>query len=154
MRDDVELSSWLLDAPLNTVIRQHPKLFCLPLYWTQRQWSILRVQILHYAHNAECQSTINLKPIARICLPKLPVHRVRQCIDQLSCSIWFRWPDQKIAAMRSLLAGWESEEHGDRLENTSRKASSFVWRPNFRLFSRYRNLLIQRRRRRMGARPR
>lgn len=95
MRDDVELSSWLLCAPLNRVIRQYPELLCLPLYWTQRQWLIRQVQILHLAHNAECQSTINLKPITRIRLPKLPVSRVRQCIDQLNCSLWFRWPDQR-----------------------------------------------------------
>ncbi|KAI1110110.1 hypothetical protein F5Y14DRAFT_444199 [Nemania sp. NC0429] len=84
VRDDVELSSLLLCASLNRVICQHPKLFCLPLYWTQRQWSILRVQILHDAYNAERQSGINLR------LPKFPVYRVRQCIGQLNCSLWFR----------------------------------------------------------------
>ncbi|KAI1131163.1 hypothetical protein F5Y10DRAFT_233973 [Nemania abortiva] len=113
--NDVELSSWLLCAPLNRAIRQHPGLFCSPLYWTQRQWSILRVQLLH-AHDAERRSTINSKPFASIRVPEISIS-VRRYVNQLECSSFLpeRLP-QRVAAMRGLLNGWEGIESGNRLE--------------------------------------
>ncbi|KAI0103680.1 hypothetical protein GGR51DRAFT_524048 [Nemania sp. FL0031] len=115
VRENVELSNCLLCASLNRVICRHSERFCLPLCWTQRQWSILRIQILH-TPDAEWQSAINPKPIARIKIPTLPAERVRQWIHQLNCSLWFRWSEQKLEVMRRLLTEWKGEECGNRLE--------------------------------------